>query len=169
MNPLFQIPNSSPVFLQSQSLTTALMSDKIVILISRRFYEIFSERLLCNLRIVRIISRISFRIPLTELKIFRIFENFDSDFYISFFCIWWISILQTIFDGVISQITNSQSFLDYHNQTKFLYLAKLVFRVTRLQMPACLVIPINQVTSWLSHVLIRLLFDHNLWKEKRRL
>ena len=32
-------------------------------------------------------------------------------------------------------------------QTKFLYWAKLVFRVTRLQLPAGLVIPVNQVIS----------------------
>ena len=33
------------------------------------------------------------------------------------------------------------------DQTKFLYWAKLVFRVTRLQLPAGLVIPVNQVIS----------------------
>ena len=42
-------------------------------------------------------------------------------------------------------------FLD-GSQTKFLYWPKLVFRVTRLQLPAGLVIPVNQVISWLSHL-----------------
>ena len=48
---------------------------------------------------------------------------------------------------------------DNSSRTKFLYWAKLVFRVTRSHLPAGLVIPVNQVISWLSHLLIRLLFD----------
>ena len=38
-------------------------------------------------------------------------------------------------------------FLDGPLQTKFLYWVKFVFRVTRLQLPAGLVIPDNQVIS----------------------
>ena len=54
---------------------------------------------------------------------------------------------------------NKNKFFLTSIQTIFLYWAKLVFIVTRLQLPAGLVIPVIQVSNQLIITLIGLLFD----------